>query len=406
MKFLSFLPLALLSIAAPGRSAADEPRPKVATLRVPGGGIQPQVALGRDGVVHPHLHLIYYRGDPRSGDIFYVHSKDDGATFSTPLRVNRQEGSAVAAGNIRGAQLALGKDDRVHVAWNGSQRARPRGPPNPELPDDSPYKHSAPLLYTRLRDDRSGFEAEHNLMTSTYALDGGGSVAADQKGNVYVTWHAPRVGGPKGEAGRAVWIARSTDDGRTFSPETKANSEPTGACGCCGLRSFVDRRGVLYTLYRTATSVLKRDMYLLVSEDRARRSRGARIHPWNVPKCVMSLSSFFETPAGAILAAWETEEQVYYARVDRTSPAISKPIAAPGPGKVRKFPVVAANDSGEVILAWTEGMRWGKGGTVRWQVFDRDGKPIPGAEGRAAGVPPWSLVAVFPRRDGGFTVVY
>jgi hypothetical protein len=56
-------------------------------------------------------------------------------------------------------------------------------------------------------------------------------------------------------------------------------------------------------------------------------------------------------------------------------------------------------------LAWTEGMGWQKGGSVAWQIFDMVGKPK-GEIGRARGVPVWSLVAVFARPDGGFTVVY
>jgi len=38
-------------------------------------------------------------------------------TFAAPMRVNREAGSAIAAGNIRGAQLAL---------RNGPTRARQR----------------------------------------------------------------------------------------------------------------------------------------------------------------------------------------------------------------------------------------------------------------------------------------
>jgi hypothetical protein len=66
---------------------------------------------------------------------------------------------------------------------------------------------------------------------------------------------------------------------------------------------------------------------------------------------------------------------------------------------------MAANARGQTILAWTEGMGWQKGGSVSWQVFDENGKPI-GEIGRARGVPTWSLVAVFASPDGSFTVVY
>jgi hypothetical protein len=50
-------------------------------------------------------------------------------------------------------------------------------------------------------------------------------------------------------------------------------------------------------------------------------------------------------------------------------------------------------------------MKWGKGGSIAWQVFDRNGEPE-GETGHAEGVPAWSLVAAFAGPDGGFTVVY
>ena len=41
---------------------------------------------------------------------------DGSATFSVPIKVNSLPGSAIAAGNIRGAHIAIGRNGRVHVA--------------------------------------------------------------------------------------------------------------------------------------------------------------------------------------------------------------------------------------------------------------------------------------------------
>ena len=103
----------------PGRPAAAEP-PLITLLRTPDGGIQPQAASDSKGV----MHLIYYKGDPAGGDIFYTTRQPRQETFSKSLQVNTQPSSAIALGTIRGAQLAIGKSNRVHVVWNGSAAAK------------------------------------------------------------------------------------------------------------------------------------------------------------------------------------------------------------------------------------------------------------------------------------------
>jgi hypothetical protein len=119
----------------------------------------------------------------------------------------------------------------------------------------------------------------------------------------------------------------------------------------------------------------------------------------------MSSESLFDTDQG-LLAAWETDGQVFFARIDPETMAVSSPTAPPGPGKGRKHPAVAASPTGEVILIWTEGTGWQKGGSLAWQIFDRSGKPK-GQQGRdEGGVPIWGLATVVTRPEGGFLIIY
>ncbi len=361
------------------------PADKVRLLRVPDGGIQPQAAVDGRAVVH----LIYFKGDPAAGDVFYVHS-DDGTKFSRPLRVNHRPGSAVAVGNIRGAQLALGKDGRVHVAWVGSAKAEPKA-----------TGKRTPVMYTRLNDAGTAFEPERNVKQSEGYLDGP-SVAADPSGNVYVFWHGLKADG-KGEDERRIWVARSTDDGRTFAPERVAFDQPVGACGCCGMRGFAAGDGKVFALYRSAQEVVHRDTWLLTSADKGATFRGLKLHEWNEGGCPMS-SYFLTAGKSGVVAAWETKEQVYFTKLDAEGKP-GRPVAAPGEGRKRKHPVAAVNADGEMLLAWTEGMGWNQGGSLAWQAYGKDGRPT-AERGRARGVPAWGLVAAFARPDGGFTIVY
>jgi hypothetical protein len=367
--------------------SAAEPKRKVTALRTPHGGIQPQTAVDREGTVH----LLYFLGDAHRGDLYYVRSKD-GTTFSDPIAVNSQPGSAIAVGNIRGAHLAVGKKGRVHVAWMGADKVAPRAPGD-----------STPMLYTRINDDGTTFEPQRNIIQSAVGLDGGGSVCADDAGNVYVAWHAPAPG-TKGEENRRVWLARSADDGRTFGAEQAVSPSGTGACGCCGMRAYCDREGSVYLLYRSAGEKVNRDSYLLVSRDQGKSFQAENLSKWKVNICPMSSYSLAES-GESVVAAWETNGQVFFARVDRGSVRHADPTEAPGVGRGRKYPVVAGNAHGETILVWTDGVGWNRGGGLAWQVFGKDGRPSI-ERGKAPGVPVWSLVTVFPRRDGGFSIIY
>ena len=362
--------------------------------RVPEAGLQPQVVRGADGL----LHLVYFRGPAAGGDLLYVSSRDDGQTFSAPLRVNSRPGSAIASGTIRGAQIAMGPDGRVHVAWNGSDSALPRSLTHPKT-----GRAGAPMLYARSNPRRTAFEPQRNLMTRTYGLDGGGSLGVHRR-EVFVVWHANPVGESDSEAARRVWLARSSDAGATFTAEQAAWSEPTGACGCCGMQLYAAVDGRLHLLFRSAQAQINRDIYLLTSADRGRTFTGARLHEWDINACPMTSMSIAARGA-QLFGAWETDGQVFFG--DVTNGAAIEPRAPAGnvAGSQRKHPRLSFSKDGAMLLVWSEGAGWNRGGSLAWQAYDAAGKPM-GGPGPGAAVPTWSFGAPTPRADGGFTVFY
>ena len=254
---------AMFLVGAAARLMAGDPAPQVATLRIPNAGVQPQAAIDAQGT----LHLIYLTGPADKADIQYVASTDGGENLTEPIRVNSQPGSAIAIGTVRGAHLAIGKSGRAHVAWMGSSAAEPKGPDK-----------TTPMLYARQNDDGAGFEPQRNLIQSQPGLDGGGSIAADGAGRVFVAWHAPEK--PQaGETTRCVWVAASTDEGRTFAAETAASSQADGACGCCGMRLFATGGGPLWIAFRSAAENVNRDMQLVRFEPASGAFRAAVADP-------------------------------------------------------------------------------------------------------------------------------
>jgi hypothetical protein len=358
--------------------------PPVTIVAAPDGGIQPQAVGDAVGT----LHLIYFKGDPAAGNLFYVQRPRDSEKFSSPLRVNSTANSAVAVGSVRGGQLAIGKNGRAHIVWFGSNQAKDAT--------------GTPLCYSRLNDAGTAFEPQRNLIGDTRILDGGGSVAADNNGNVCLVWHALKKGATPGEENRRLWIARSADEGKTFAPEEPVWNEPTGACACCSTKALVDSMGQMTIIYRGARNG-SRDVFVLGSADHGKDFERITFHPWRIPTCPMS--TFSLTPMGrGVVAAWETNGRIFFSQINPGTEGFSMPQAVPE-GANQKHPAVAVNSSGEMVLVWTEGTGWQKGGALVWQVYDKNGNPTQTKRRVEGGIPVWGLPTVVAT-EKGFTIFH
>lgn len=376
------LVIALMLLACLGCVRADMMSERLVVEPVPGGGIQPQAIAGVGGVIH----IAYFVGDPAAGDWQYVKWTPDGT--SAPIRINSLTGSAVAVGTVRGVQLALGRAGRLHAVWNGAAQTHPGD------------GRGMPLLYASFNPEQQRFTPQRNLNTWSGDVDGGGTIAANGEGGVYATWHANPAG--TSDADRAVYLARSFDDGASFAREERISAEQSGACACCNLRSIVDRHGTLSIVYRAAGADVNRDTMLLWSTDRGATFSSVRVDPWRLEACPLSSFSIAEGPRG-LLTAWETNGQIRHAML--APGAATPPTIADAPGSSqRKHPAVAVNHRGEYLVAWIENSGWARGGEVAWQIYGPDGRPTTD-HGMAGKVPAWGLAAVAALPDGRFLLL-
>ena len=76
MKAIVLIGAALALLSTSGASSVVTARPAVTLVRLPGNGIQPEAVVDRRGV----LHVLYFSGEARAGDLFYVRSTDFGLT--------------------------------------------------------------------------------------------------------------------------------------------------------------------------------------------------------------------------------------------------------------------------------------------------------------------------------------
>ena len=367
------------------------PAPPVKLMHVPDCGLQPQALVDSDGT----LHLVYLKGEPSACDVFYTRLEKGQTHFSSPMQVNSQPGSAIAVGAVRGAQFALGCNGQVHVVWNGSDKARRK------------TDGDVPMLYARLDSALSRFEPERNLMGATIHLDGGCSVAADGERRVYVVWHAHARSAAQDEQGRAVFVASSDDEGKTFAPERAVSPSGSGVCPCCGLKAFASNASGLEVLYRAASADGDRDVTLLRSKDRGRSFTSAVLGPWHVSSCPMSTMALGPGLEDSLIAMWETKGQVYHSSLPLSDTAhATAPIPVAGSGSNRKHPsyAVSHGDNPRLLMAWTEGTGWAKGGSLAWECLDL--KTGDSFCGRAEGVPVWGGVAVAALGSERFAVIY
>ncbi|MDE2125069.1 MAG: exo-alpha-sialidase [Armatimonadetes bacterium] len=364
--------------------AGGQTLPRVICQRLQSGAIQPQSAVDSSG----RVHVVFYRGPAQAGNLYYERLAQDGAVQVGPIRVNSVPGTALATGTVRAAQIAVGRGGAVYVAFNGL---------GPKSAAGYPEMYEA---FTRIPAGGSSFLPQRNLVSRAGGLDGGGSVAADGRGNVWVAWHA--LAGARSEARAGVWLAHSHDDGITFSPEHRIDPGELGACGCCGMRMLAGGNGLLAVLYRTARAGVERDTMLLVSHDDGASFSANILDRWRISACPMSTYSLLLS-AGRLFAAWETHGQVRMARIGANGRAAYAPV---GPASdSARHPVLAAAPDGTILLAWAQGSGWEQGGSVGWQLYRPDGTPL-GAAGSAAGLPVWGIATGWYDGSSGFRLLW
>lgn len=341
-------------------------------------GLQPQVVVTAAGVVH----LVYLLGDPKAYDIRYTTRRTDGGGWAAPVTVNSEPRSAIAAGTIRGAQIALGKDSSVQVIWNGNTGGKKE------------MMMRAPLFHARLQPGAKAFTDQQNLMGETTALDGGASISGNDPGHVTVVWHAAPTG-ETGERARLVYARHSTDDGVTFSAPAPLNIQQPGVCACCSLRAHLSADDTLTVLYRAATSPNARGMHLLTQK--AGRVTFEQLDDWTIAMCPMSSASLMPA-APTLRAAWENDDQIVTGLLGEPASAAQKI----GP-KNAKHPVLAANSTGQTLIASVIGSGWGKAGALHWDIVDASGSVTASDDGEK--LPVSSYAAAYAKPDGSFVIL-
>jgi hypothetical protein len=200
---------------------------------------EPAVASARDG----SFYVAWVNHDAKQADVMLARFNDGGELQGAPVRVNRLAGAATA---WRGDQpsVAVAPDGAVHVLWTNRV--------------DAGDKHGTDIYLSSSTDRGQSFATEVKVNDDKVpGAHGMHSLAVAGDGRIYAAWldernvHTPQPStkgeGHHMESNRDLYLAYSTDGGRTFSANKKVASD---ACPCCKTALTVSPDGTLFAGWR------------------------------------------------------------------------------------------------------------------------------------------------------------
>jgi hypothetical protein len=286
-------------VAAPRWKAVEKtvgpPRP--VQLSAPGiDAAEPATAAAPDGT----FYVAWVNHDAKQADVMLAHFNGDGETESAPVRVNKQAGVATA---WRGDQpsLAVAADGSVYVLWTARV--------------DAGERHGTDLFLSVSNDGGKSFAREVKVNDDKLpGPHGMHSLAVAKDGRIYASWLDERnVAAPKPsakaeghpmESNRDLFIAYSTDGGRTFSANKKVASE---ACPCCKTSLAVAPDGTLYAGWRQVLPGNFRHIAVASSTDGGTSFSAPKIvsdDRWMLQGCPVSGPSLAVDQSGSLKVLW------------------------------------------------------------------------------------------------------
>lgn len=208
-------------------SAADVDAAEPVTVSAPDGG----------------FYVAWVNHDANSqSDVMLARFDNEGAANGAPVRVNQQAGVATAWRGDPPSVAVTGSS--VYVLWTASV--------------ESEGKSGTDLYFSASHDAGKTFAAAVRVNDDkTPGAHGMHSLAVANDGRVYVAWlderdvAAPKpsqlAGGHHMESNRELFVADSTDGGKTFSANRKVVEN---ACPCCKTALAVAADGTLYVSWR------------------------------------------------------------------------------------------------------------------------------------------------------------
>lgn len=197
-----------------------------------------------------------------SSHILFSKSLDEGDTWSTPVRINKQAGNCIDEDDtVEGATPAIGPNGEIFVAWSGPNglvfnRSTDQGDTwlNEEILIDS--------LTTGWEYDIPGINRANGLPILKCDLSGG-----PNHGTLYLNWSDQR----NGIENTDVFFSKSVDGGNTWSTPILVNDDSSESHQFFTWMDIDQTTGHLYFVFydrrHYESSTWQTDVYMAISQD-------------------------------------------------------------------------------------------------------------------------------------------
>lgn len=302
------------------------------------GNFNPFVATdGRTG-----FYVAFIERANAASNVMIEHSPD-GASFSSPVRVNDRPGDATVR-NENPPKIAVAPTGEVYVCW-ANEREKWKGDIRFARSTDGGHSFSPAIT----------INSDGGRKPTGHAFQ---SVAVDRRGRVYVAWIDERSKRP-GDRGAEIWIAISDDRGRSFSRDRRIVGD---VCECCRTNIQIAGDGSLFLSYRTVPprGPMYRDIMLARSTDRGASFAASRVSEdgWEIDACPVTGPALCLGERGQAAVIWFTgggaKPGLYYAvSTDNGKTFPSRKLLDENQKPGKHAQAVALAD-GKMLLAWDE----------------------------------------------------
>jgi hypothetical protein len=292
---------------------------------------KPQIALSTSGA----LYLLAVAGEEDHQHLVLSISHDGGDTFSTPVPVSSED-AVVAAHGENGPSLVQ-TPTAVYATW----QERKAGGPNQ-------------IMFARSLQMGHTFEKPISVTDKQQpSFNGFSTMRVAPNGDIYVVWLDGRDAGPKGTF--AVYLAKSTDRGASFSPNTRID---LGACPCCRPNIAFGEHGEVHVSWRKVFDGDVRDIVVAVSNDAGKSFSAPRKvaeDGWVLHACPDSGPAMVAAN-GKLYVAWYSEGQgkagIRLAASQDQGRSFSSPQIASHDVLDPNHPQLSVSGDGRVLLAF------------------------------------------------------